>query len=244
MSTNLSNRWSWGGLLLGLCLAAGLIISAAQVTRAWLHIADSQVISVTGSAHQDVTSDLAVWTAAFSAEGDQLAEAQQKLKADAARVMDFFQQRGITNAEISAINIQRLRLNANDDNSKTVGYRLRQTLRLESGDVARVVELQQQSSSLVEAGVELDDLGIEFIYTHLAEAKIDMLAAATKDARARAEQIASEGGRKIRALRSAKMGVFQITPRNSSDTSSEGINDTSSREKTIRAIVTANFSLK
>ena len=244
MSINPFNRWSWGSLLLGLCLAAGLIISAAQVTRAWLHIADSQVISVTGSAHQDVTSDLAVWTAAFSAEGDQLAEAQQKLKADAARVMDFFQQRGITNAEISAINIQRLRLNANDDNSKTVGYRLRQTLRLESGDVARVVELQQQSSSLVEAGVELDDLGIEFIYTHLAEAKIDMLAAATKDARARAEQIASEGGRKIRALRSAKMGVFQITPRNSSDTSSEGINDTSSREKTIRAIVTANFSLK
>ena len=244
MSTNLSNRWSWGGLLLGLCLAAGLIISAAQVTRAWLHIADSQVISVTGSAHQDVTSDLAVWTAAFSAEADQLSEAQQKLKADAARVTDFFQQRGITNAEISAINIQRLRSSGNDDNSKTVGYRLRQTLRLESADVARVVEVQQQSSSLVEAGVELDDLGIEFIYTRLAEAKIDMLAAATKDARARAEQIASEGGRNIRALRSAKMGVFQITPRNSSDTSAEGINDTSSREKTIRAIVTANFSLK
>jgi len=244
MSTNPFNRWSWGGLLLGLCLAAGLIISAAQVTRAWLHIADSQVISVTGSAHQDVTSDLAVWTAAFSAEGDQLAEAQQKLKADAARVMDFFQQRGITNAEISAINIQRLRLNANDDNSKTVGYRLRQTLRLESADVARVMELQQQSSSLVEAGVELDDLGIEFIYTHLAEAKIDMLAAATKDARARAEQIASQGGRKIRALRSAKMGVFQVTPRNSSDTSAEGINDTTSRDKTIRAFVSASFSLK
>jgi hypothetical protein len=244
MPTNLSNRLSWGGLLPGLCLAAGLIISAAQVTRAWLHIADSQVISVTGSAHQDVTSDLAVWTAAFSAEADQLSEAQRQLKADAGRVTDFFQQRGITNAEISAINIQRLRSSGNDDNSKTVGYRLRQTLRLESADVARVVELQQQSSSLVDAGVELDDLGIEFIYTRLAEAKIDMLAAATKDARARAEQIASEGGRNIRALRSARMGVFQVTPRNTSDTSAEGINDTTSREKTIRAIVTANFSLK
>ena len=244
MSNHLTNRLSWGGLLLGLCLAAGLIISAAQVTRAWLHIADSQIISVTGSAHQDVSSDLAVWSAAFSAEGDQLTEAQQKLKADAARVTAFFQERGITNAEISAINIQRLRSSGNDDNSKTVGYRLRQTLRLESADVARVMELQQQSSSLVAAGVELDDLGIEYIYTHLAEAKIDMLAAATKDARARAEQIASQGGRKIRYLRAAKMGVFQITPRNSSDTSAEGLNDTSSREKTIRAIVSASFSLK
>ncbi len=244
MSNNGSSRVSVGGLLLGLCLAAGLIISAAQVTRAWLHIADSQVISATGSAHQDVTSDLAVWTAAFSAEGDQLAEAQGKLKADAARVAAFFQERGITNAEISAINIQRLRSSGNDDNSKTAGYRLRQTLRLESGDVARVVDLQQQSSSLVAAGVELDDLGIEFIYTHLAEAKIDMLAAATKDARARAEQIASQGGRTIRYLRAAKMGVFQVTPRNSSDTSAEGINDTTSREKTIRAFVSASFSLK
>lgn len=244
MSNNGSSRVSVGGLLLGLCLAAGLIISAAQVTRAWLHIADSQVIGATGSAHQDVTSDLAVWTAAFSAEGDQLAEAQGKLKADAARVAAFFQERGITNAEISAINIQRLRSSGNDDNSKTAGYRLRQTLRLESGDVARVVDLQQQSSSLVAAGVELDDLGIEFIYTHLAEAKIDMLAAATKDARARAEQIASQGGRTIRYLRAAKMGVFQVTPRNSSDTSAEGINDTTSREKTIRAFVSASFSLK
>ena len=77
-------------------------------------------------------------------------------KADAARVTAFFQERGITNAEISAINIQRLRSSGNDDNSKTVGYRLRQTLRLESADVARVMELQQQSSSLVAAGVELE----------------------------------------------------------------------------------------
>jgi hypothetical protein len=244
MNTTLSNRLSWGGLLLGLCLAAGLIISAAQVTRAWLHIADSQVISVTGSAHQDVSSDLAVWTATFSAEADQLAVAQQQLKADAGRVTEFFQQRGITNAEISAINIQRLRPSGNDDSTKTVGYRLHQTLRLESDEVPRVLELQQESSSLVAAGVELDDLGIEFIYTHAAEAKIDMLAAATKDARERAEQIASQGGRKIRALRAAKMGVFQITPRNSSDTSAEGINDTTSREKTIRAFVSASFTME
>jgi len=159
-------------------------------------------------------------------------------------VTEFFQQRGITNAEISAINIQRLRPSGNDDSTKTVGYRLHQTLRLESDEVPRVLELQQESSSLVAAGVELDDLGIEFIYTHAAEAKIDMLAAATKDARERAEQIASQGGRKIRALRAAKMGVFQITPRNSSDTSAEGINDTTSREKTIRAFVSASFTME
>jgi hypothetical protein len=40
------------------------------------------------------------------------------------------------------------------------------------------------------------------------------------------------------------MGVFQITPRNSSNISAEGASDTTSREKTIRAIVEASFTLK
>ncbi|MGD1085298.1 MAG: SIMPL domain-containing protein [Verrucomicrobiota bacterium] len=249
MTQNLFNRFSCGGVLLGLCLAAGLIISAAQVTRAWLHIADSQVISVTGSAYQDVASDKAVWNASFTAEGNQLADALQKLKADAARVQSFFSQRGVTNAEISAISIQRLKPLSNgssdDDASKrTIGFRLSQTVRLESGDVRRVMDLQQQSGALVEEGVELDDLGIQFIYSKTAEAKIEMLAAATKDARQRAEQIASQGGRKIRSLRAARMGVFQITPRNSNETSTEGINDTTSKEKTIRSVVSATFTME
>jgi hypothetical protein len=249
MKETMGDRFGLAGILIGLSLAAGLIISAAQITRVWLHIADSQVISVTGSAHQDVTSDTAIWTAGFSVEADNLTQAQQKLKADADRVAEFFKQRGVTNEDISAINIQRLkpasgRDSGDEDSRRTVGYRLHQTLRLESAEVRQVMDLQQQSSALVADGVELDDQGIQFIYTKTAEAKIDMLAAATKDARQRAEQIASQGGRKIRGLRAAKMGVFQITPRNSNDTSAEGINDTTAREKTIRAYVSASFTME
>jgi len=249
MQNTIINRYNFGGILLGLCLAAGLIISAAQVTRAWLHIADSQVISVTGSARQDVSSDNAIWSANFSAEGDNLVDAQQKLKTDAAKVEQFFKQRGVTNAEISAIAIKRLKQAStsqfgDDENKKTVGYRLTQSLRLESGNIQQVMDLQQQSVVLVGDGVELDDAGIAFEYTKTAEAKIDMLAAATKDARQRAEKIALEGDRKIRGLRSAKMGVFQITQRNSNETSAEGINDTTSRDKTVRAVVTASFTME
>jgi uncharacterized protein len=40
------------------------------------------------------------------------------------------------------------------------------------------------------------------------------------------------------------MGIFQITPLNSSETSGEGMNDTSSVEKTITAVVTASFALE
>ena len=71
-----------------------------------------------------------------------------------------------------------------------------------------------------------------------------MLADATKDARARAEQIAAQGGRTIASLHDAEMGVFQITPLHESDTSGEGESDTSSMDKTITAVVTATFLLK
>jgi hypothetical protein len=71
-----------------------------------------------------------------------------------------------------------------------------------------------------------------------------MLADATKDARARAEQIAAQGSRSIANLHDAEMGVFQITPLHESNTSGEGESDTSSMEKTITAVVTATFLLK
>jgi hypothetical protein len=45
-------------------------------------------------------------------------------------------------------------------------------------------------------------------------------------------------------LHDADQGVFQITSQHSTDTSGEGMNDTTSRQKTITAVVTATFLLK
>ena len=111
-------------------------------------------------------------------------------------------------------------------------------------DVDRILKLDQDSTTLIEQGVMFTPSAPEFIYTKAGEAKVEMLAEATKDAQVRAEQIASQGGRTITQLRSARMGVFQITPVYSSQTSSEGINDTTSLDKTVTAVVTASFSLK
>ncbi|OQB37667.1 MAG: hypothetical protein BWY06_02289 [Candidatus Latescibacteria bacterium ADurb.Bin168] len=40
------------------------------------------------------------------------------------------------------------------------------------------------------------------------------------------------------------MGVFQITPRNSTMVSDYGINDTSSREKDVTAVVSVTFAVE
>jgi hypothetical protein len=81
----------------------------------------------------------------------------------------------------------------------------------------------------------------QYFYTKLSDMKVDMLADATLNAKKRAEKIAINGGGKIGPLRSTKMGVFQITPVYSNEVSDYGINDTSSLEKKITAVVNVEF---
>ena len=104
--------------------------------------------------------------------------------------------------------------------------------------------MNADSTALVEQGVLLTTEKPKYIYTKVAEEKIEMLADATKDARARAERIAAQGGGRLSRLHSADMGVFQITPINNSETTWDGVNDTTSVDKTITAVVTATFTLE
>ncbi|MDB6027327.1 MAG: hypothetical protein JWM68_3550 [Verrucomicrobiales bacterium] len=235
------------GLLAGLFLAVGLLLSAMVVTRAWLKISESQTISVTGSARKNVKSDMIVWRGMFSVEGSTLLDAQRQLKADLTKVETFLHAKGITNYTVDPIAIQEMKARGkreDEPSDKTVGYRLSHTVQIRSSQVEQVAQLDRETTVLIEQGVLFTTFPPEYIYTKAGEAKIEMLAEATKDARARAEQIASQGARRISQLRAARVGVFQVTPLHSSMTSSEGFNDTSSLEKTITAVVTTTFSLK
>ncbi|MFM8470123.1 MAG: SIMPL domain-containing protein [Limisphaerales bacterium] len=187
-----------------------------------------------------------VWTGSFSTEAKTLLAAQQALKGDWQKVAAFLKLQAVTNYTVGSIEIRELRPRGDyDSNQPTVGYRLSQSVEVSSSEVERVAALDQLTAQLVEQGVQFTTLAPRFIYTKAGEAKIEMLAEATKDARARAEQIASQGARSVKELRSARMGVFQITPlytkRSHSDW--EGENDMTSREKTITAVVNATFSM-
>ncbi len=234
------------GVLAGLALAAGLVFASLVVARTWQRVAESQAISVTGSARRLVKSDLIVWTGSFSTEAKTLLAAQQSLKADLAKVEAFLKAQAVTNYQVGPIGIQELRQRGNgDEGVRLVGYSLSQNVTVTSPEVERIAALDQQTAKLVEQGVQFTASAPLYIYTKSGEAKIEMLAEATKDARARAEQIASQGGRTVKELRAARMGVFQITPLYSTRGNSnwEGENDMSSLDKNIMAVVNATFSM-
>jgi hypothetical protein len=234
------------GMLAGLFLAVGLIFSSMLATTTWLKVKNSQFITSKGSARKNVKSDLVVWKGSFTTEAPTLLEAQKKLKADATKVGQFLNGGSVTNFVFTPINIEEIKSSFKDAagwvQQRTTGYHLSQGVRVESVDVDRLAQLD--TTPLVEQDVLFTTEPPQFLYTKVAGEKVEMLADATKDARARAEQIALQGGRGIANLHDAEMGVFQITPLHENDTSGGGENDTSSLDKTITAVVTATFLLK
>src|SRR6185295_2896097 len=97
---------------------------------------------------------------------------------------------------------------------------------------------------LIEQGIDVDAEPLEYLSTELTKAKLDALGAATHEARQRAEIIVQGLGGKLGAMRSSTLGVYQITPRDSTEVSDYGINDTSSREKDVTAVVSATFAVQ
>ncbi len=234
------------GLLAGLFLAAGLVCSAMLGTSAWVKIKNSQFITVKGSVQKNIGADLAIWSGNFLAEAETLLEAQHKIQANHLLVEKFLRDAGVTNCTFAPIGIEELKATQKSADGwtqqRTTGYRLSQGVSVESADVDRLDKLD--ATPLVEQGVIFTVATPQFIYTRGGETKIEMLAEATKDARARAEQIATQGGRAIARLHDADQGIFQITPQHGTRTSWEGENDTTARQKTITAVVTATFLLK
>ena len=234
------------GMLAGLFLAAGLVFSAMLGTSAWVRIKNSQFITVKGSVQKNIDSDLAIWSGSFQTEAETLLEAQREIQTNRALVMNFLSTAGVTNYSFAPIVIDEQKATQKSADGfvsqRTTGFRLSQSVSVESAEVDRLEHLD--STPLVEAGMIFTVAPPQFIYTKAGETKIEMLAAATKDARARAEQIASQGGRDIARLHDADQGIFQITPLHSVQTSWQGESDMSSRQKTITAVVTATFLLK
>jgi len=234
------------GMLAGLFLAAGLVLSAMLATTTWLKVRNSQFVTVKGSVQKNIESDLAIWSGSFRVEADTRLDAQHKIQADRELVAKFLGDAGLTNCSFAPIGVEEMKaIQKSADgfvSQRTAGYLLSQSVSVESADVSRLDRLD--STPLLEQGVIFSVTAPQFIYTKSGETKIEMLAEATRDARARAEQIATQGGRTIARLHDADQGIFQITPLHSVATSWQGESDTGSRQKTITAVVTTTFLLK
>lgn len=228
-----------------------LIISVYMATEAYQNrerAADS--IMVTGLGKQDFKSDLIVWEANFGRKDMDLQKAYATLKTDREAVERFLSERGIDSAEVqfSAVSIDKDYDYQYDDNGRRysifTGHSLRQRIEVQSGDIELVEDVSRQITELINRGIEINSPSPHYYYTGLSELKIAMIAAATDDARVRAEQIADNAGADLGELQSASMGIFQIIGQHSNeDYSWGGTYNTSSKMKTATITMKLKFGI-
>ena len=130
------------------------------------------------------------------------------------------------------------------ETGRTVKVVTTQRFEVQSTDVKKVEQLALGVAALVEQGVLVEPETPEYHYSGLSELKVEVQALAAQDAMERARRIAAASGAKLGDIRSARMGVLQITPRHSNMVSDYGVNDLSSIEKEITAVVSASFALR
>lgn len=236
-------------VIIALILGISIAVSSSFLANGLINLRSNQnTIRVTGSAKKQIKSDLVKWTGNFSASAKDLKEAYKALQNSKKIVKDYFLSKGLNEKDFVFSSIQTVtnyEVLPNGVYTKKIdSYTLVQSIQVTSHDVDKITQLSRQSTELINLGVQFESMPPQYYYTKLADLKVDMLGLATKDAMKRAEQIADNTGIKVGNLKSASMGVFQITPLYSTEVSDYGINDTSSVDKEITAIVNCEFMIK
>ena len=242
METNKLHPLVWLGIVLGGSFIVAALLGSVTVFRIR---AQNDIVSVTGSAKMQVTSDQAKWTTQISrtVRESALKGGYDQIARDLELVKTFMANQGIEQDEmtINPVNMYEV-YEQNQPVDKR--YTLSQTITVQSGDVAKVTRASNAIGAVIGQGAIFSSVALEYYYSKLPEARIALLSQALDDAKARANELAKNSGNKIGRLKSASSGVVQVQSLNSTDISDYGMYDTSQVEKQITVTVKAGFSLK
>ncbi len=229
---------------LAIILTFGIVAAAKIVTGTF----SKDTITVTGSAFQIVKSDSARLEFEITAKkADKLSaynEAQKQLPI----VVKYLEENGINkeNIELGAsrgyYNYKRT-LNGYMTN-EVENYVHAQPIIITSKDVDKIKELSTNLDSLISQGIDVNVSLPLYFYSGISDLKVKLLEEATVDAKERASAMLKATNNKVGKIQSVRMGVFQITPADSTNVSDYGINDTSTIDKKVTSVANVVFRVK
>ncbi len=238
-------------VLLGIFIALGSVFSTYILSKSIVQYQklQNQTIRVTGSASQNVTSDFASWSVNYSAQKPTLKEGYTQLEGDCIKVKEFFKNNGINEEDIifssvsSRPNYARLPGSYNYSND-VESYYVEQTATVKSKDIEKLSAISKKVNALINQDVTLTSQDVQYFVSNLDEIKIKTAQEAAKNAKERAKSLVKGTNGHIGVMTSAKLGVFQIVPVDSTAVDDYGINDTSTIEKKVVSTVSATFTVK
>ena len=229
-------------------LALGLVVSSAVLSKFFLRIRHDKEISVKGYAEMDVTSDVGTFSCSVSVRDGTLEGACTRVGEHAGRLVAFLIENGFAQDEIAAGTLQTSKVYLRDERGNMTNqveyHEAYQWVRVTSPEVNRIRDVSRSVADLMRQGMDLSIGSPEYFVSTLEDIKLDLMARATQDGYRRAVTLAENSLGTVGALRSARQGVFQITAPNSTETSGYGIYDTSTIDKTVKAVVTLEYAVE
>ena len=233
-------------------IAAAVVICALILGGAYKYkYKEQHTIVVTGLGETEFVSDLIVWRGWIVADSKSITEGYAMLEESKNKVEEFITSKGVEAEDIVFMfvnnfkNTEAVYQDGNYVGQRFTGYTLRQQFTVESTNVEAVENISREISALLAQGVQIESSQPDYYYTKLNDLKLELIEQSTADGKARATKIANEAGTKLKKLKSARMGVFQITGANTNEEFAAGGSfNTSSKNKKAQVTMRLEYKIK
>ena len=226
------------GVLVGLALVVSTKMVASTIQK--------NEISVTGSAYEIVKSDKGTLNFDIEVKKPTRQEAYKTAQENLKTVQKYLKDKKIEKIEVKTPNCYPSYKNDNRGYStnEVDHYNYTQPVEITANDVELIKDISTDITSLINQGIVISVYTPSYDYSKLPELKVSLLEKASTDARARAVSMLKPSHNKVGKISAVRMGVYQITPVDSTNVSDMGINDTSSIDKKVTAVANVTFRIK
>ncbi len=236
------------GILLALGMSSAAFILGIQARKA---ASTKQEIKVKGLAEKPVKADLAEWTITISVIEPSFAETLEKIRTVKPKVLEFLEKEGLDKttwkeaSESIRPNMVTTYLESGGHRTEQQGYRGSQDITVTSRDLPRIAAASRNILALQAQEVPVRVEDPQYLVSNLEDVKMSLIAAATENARARAEEFVRQDKVRVGVMRSASQGSFFILPEGGNIDSDNwgGVYDKSTIDKIAKVVVTIVYSI-
>ena len=226
------------GILIGLALVVSTKMVSSTISK--------NEISVTGSAYEIVKSDKGTLDFYIEVKKTTRQDAYKTMQEQLKTVQQYLKNKKIEKVEIKTLNSYPVYKNDSRGYStnEVDYYNFSQPVSIAADNVELIKDISNDITSLINEGIVISVNTPSYDYSKLPELKVTLLEKASKDARDRAISMLKPSHNSVGKISAVRMGVYQITPVDSTNVSDMGINDTSTIDKKVTAVANVTFKIK
>lgn len=242
-----------GFFLLGLTLAFGFVAGSDRIAKAVALRRTQPETTVRGVATQEVRSDIGLMTLQLYKRGTRHDALVTSVNARRDALLQALKAQGFAEADLTVGSLDYNIYEPAPAGTKEVNpdkfargaereFAFYQTIRVRTAKVDELLAYSRTPIDYVD-DVSLSRSTPEFRVGKLDDSKRELLEAATKDARRRADILVAGSGSKVGALLEASQGVFEVLSRENPRNGGYDAYDTTDINKVIRVVVTLRFEI-